>query len=432
MVSAADSASERGANGSNGVPQVRPRQVIVIGGGPAGSTVAALLADRGLDVTLFERDAFPRFHIGESLVTETWWTFERLGLIPWLEESAFPRKHSVQFISDTGKASKPFYFFQTNSHDSAVTWQVERSEFDRKLLENAREKGVEVWNEVAVHRVLLDGDRATGVELESADGNPLSLDAQVVVDATGLGSILARQLRLIRRDPKLVKGAIFAHYENGQRDEGIDEGATLIVHANGNDGWFWYIPLSDNRISVGVVGSPAVLLEGRGAPDAILDEEVERNVTMRERLAGAERTSNVRVVADFSYRATRCAGDGWVLVGDAFGFIDPVYSTGVFLALKSGEMAADSIAAAFEAGDLSAKRLGAFGPEFVEGMEAMRKLVYAFYTEGFSFAEFVRQHPQHRERLVDLLTGNVFKEGVTDVFDDMKAFCDLPETMPLE
>ena len=180
---------------------------------------------------------------------------------------------------------------------------------------------------------------------------------------------------------------------------------------------------------------PDELLKGRGGPAEILQEEIQKSKEMRRRLCElrqASLCSEVMVTSDFSYRATRCAGPGWVLIGDAFGFVDPVYSTGVFLALKSGEMAADAIAGAIEADDLGASRLGAFAPELVAGIEAMRKMVYAFYTPGFSCSAFVGSHPQHFDRLVDLLTGNVFKEGVTDIFDDMKDFCEFPEEIPLE
>jgi flavin-dependent dehydrogenase len=405
--------------------------VIVVGGGPAGSTAATLLAQRGIDVLLLERDEFPRFHIGESLITETWWPLERLGLIPWLKSTEFPRKYSVQFISENGKPSRPFYFYETNPHESAVTWQVERSVFDQKLLENAREHGVEVHVGVEVREVLFDGARAAGVRL-ARDGSVLDVPARVVVDASGLGALLGRQLKLIRSDPKLRKGAVFAHYRGGARDEGIDAGATLILHTQGNRGWFWYIPLHHDVVSVGVVGSPDELLKGRGTPEEVLAEEIAACAAVRARLERAERCSPVRVASDYTYRATRCAGDGWVLVGDAFGFIDPIYSTGVFLALTSGQMAADAIADGFAKGDLSGRRLGSFGPKFVEGMEAMRKLVHAFYTPGFSFANFVRQHPEHRNRLVDLLIGDVFKPGVTDVFEDLKEICELPEDLPLE
>ena len=413
----------------------RERDVVIIGGGPAGGTAAALLAEKGLDVLLLEKETFPRFHIGESLMTETWWVLDRLGMVEWLKTTAFPRKRSVQFFSCDGTPSRPFYFFETNKHESAATWQVERSVFDEKLLAVASEKGAEIQMGVSVDRVLFDDEgQATGVRADLA-GEGVEIPAKVTVDASGMGALLGRQLKLIDSDPRLRKGAIFAHYTGGYRDEGADEGATLIIYTEGNRGWFWYIPLSDDRVSVGVVGDPDELLKGRGGPAEILQEEIQKSPEMRRRLCElcqASLCSEVMVTSDFSYRATRCAGPGWVLIGDAFGFVDPVYSTGVFLALKSGEMAADAIAGAIEADDLGASRLGAFAPELVAGIEAMRKMVYAFYTPGFSCSAFVGSHPQHFDRLVDLLTGNVFKEGVTDIFDDMKDFCEFPAEIPLE
>lgn len=418
----------------------KQRDVVIIGGGPAGGTAAALLAEKGLDVLLLEKEKFPRFHIGESLMTETWWVLNRLGMVDWLKTTAFPVKRSVQFISETGKPSKPFYFFETNDHESASTWQVERSVFDSRLLEVAAENGAEIREGVTVKKVLFNDDgQAIGVQA-SREGSLVDFPARVTIDASGIGALVGRQLKLIRSDPRLMKGAIYAHYRGGHRDEGRDEGATLIIHTKGNSGWFWYIPLSDDRVSIGVVGDPGSLIKDRRSPETgkrlspeeILAEEIANSPAMRERMQNATRCSDVMVVSDFSYRAIRCAGDGWVLIGDAFGFVDPVYSTGVFLALKSGEMAADSVSRALADGDLGGGKLGSFAGELVSGIEAMRKLVYAFYTPGFSFADFVREHPEHEERLVDLLTGNVFKEGVTDIFKDMKDFCDLPDEIPLE
>ena len=327
---------------------------IVIGGGPAGSTVATLVAEQGHRVLLLEREAEPKFKIGESLIPATYWTFKRLGMLEKLRSSHFPQKYSVQFYSRTGKASTPFYFFQTNPHESAVTWQVLRSEFDEMLLDNAKEKGVEICRGASVREVLFDGDTATGVVTQNPNGTRETLHATVIVDSTGQRSLIGRQLNLNTTEANLKMASLFTHYEGGHRDEGIDEGATLILHTEEKDSWFWSIPLPYNRTSIGVVGELDYLLQNRRDADGklnaqkIFTEELEKCAPLKQRLEGAKQLFPIQSTKDFSYRASRIAGNNWVLVGDAFGFLDPVYSTGLFLALKSGEMAADVIIEAFK------------------------------------------------------------------------------------
>ena len=398
--------------------------VVVLGGGPAGATVSALLAVEGHQVLLLERESFPRFHIGESLMPETYWTFQKLGVLDKLEASRSPVKVSVQFISDSGNPSKPFYFFDRKSHKSSYTWQVERSWFDQMLLQNAVDKGVDVRLGVTARDILRDGDRIVGVKVANPNGSVVEIRSSVLVDATGLNSLVSRKLGLRKKDRRLAKASVFSHYENALRDPGIDEGATLIIHTVQNRGWFWYIPLSDNRASVGVVASPAALFTNGDSLDAILGREIRACPVVSQRLEKARRLLPAQAVTDYSYRATRCAGNGWVLIGDAFGFIDPIYSSGVFLALKSGEMAADSIGHALQSSDYSEQTLGSFAPTLGAGIDTLRKLVYAFYTPGFSFGRFVREHPEHRAHLIDLLVGDVFKPGAADILEDLKEFCD--------
>ncbi len=410
---------------------------IVIGGGPAGSTVATLVAEQGYRVLLLERESEPKFKIGESLIPATYWTFKRLGMLEKLRSSHFPQKYSVQFYSRTGKASTPFYFFQTNPHESAVTWQVLRSEFDEMLLDNAKEKGVEICRGASVREVLFDGDTATGVVAQNANGTRETLHATVIVDSTGQRSLIGRQLNLNTTEANLKMASLFTHYESGHRDEGIDEGATLILHTEEKDSWFWSIPLPYNRTSIGVVGELDYLLQNRRDTDGklnaqkIFTEELEKCAPLKQRLEGAKQLFSIQTTKDFSYRASRIAGNNWVLVGDAFGFLDPVYSTGLFLALKSGEMAADVIIEAFEKNDFSEAQLGSFGPAFVDGMEAFRKLVYAFYAKEFSFARFLSEYPEHQGGIVDILSGDVFRKDVTHIFPAMAEMCPLPSEMPL-
>ena len=412
--------------------------IIVIGGGPAGSTVATLVAEQEHRVLLLERESEPKFKIGESLIPATYWTFKRLGMLEKLRASHFPQKYSVQFYSRTGKASSPFYFFQTNPHESAVTWQVLRSEFDEMLLDNSKEKGVEVQRGVSVREVLFDGDTATGVVVQGTDGTRETLSATLIVDSTGQRSLIGKQLHLNTTEPNLKMASLFTHYEGGHRDEGIDEGATLILHTEEKDSWFWSIPLPYDRTSIGVVGELDYLLQNRRDANGRLDaqkifvEELAKCPPLQQRLEGAKQLFPIQSTKDFSYRASRIAGSNWVLVGDAFGFLDPVYSTGLFLALKSGEMAADAIIEAFQKDDFSEAQLGSFGPAFVDGMEAFRKLVYAFYTKEFSFARFLSQYPEHQGGIVDILSGDVFRKDVTHIFPAMAEMCPFPPEVPLD
>jgi flavin-dependent dehydrogenase len=401
--------------------------VIVIGGGPGGAAASTLVAQKGHRVLLLERSHTPRFKIGESLMPATYWTLERMGVLPKMKASHFPKKYSVQFFSRSGKPSAPFYFQETDPHESSQTWQVLRSEFDALLLDNAREKGVEVRRGAAVKDVTFEGDRAVGVRVDLEHEGERELRCRVVVDASGQSSLLARKLGLRQPDRELRKASFFTQFQGAYRDPGIDEGATLVLHTEDAKSWFWYIPLPEDRVSVGVVGGLDHLIAGRsGDPQQVFDEEVAKCPALEQRIESAVQIMPVQATKDFSYRSTRIAGDGWVLVGDAFGFLDPIYSSGVFLALKSGELAADAIHEALTSGDLSGERLGAHGPKFLAGMEAMRKLVYAFYEDDFSFADFLARHPEHRLDIVNLLVGNVFAP-VGDLFAHMAEMVRLPE-----
>ncbi len=305
--------------------------IIIIGGGPAGSTVAALLAEKNLDVLLFEREKFPRFSIGESLMPGTYWTLKRLGVLDKMKASVFPKKYSVQFYSKSGRASAPFYFFENDEHESSKTWQVLRSEFDQMLLDNAEEKGAEARQGVSVLGVLFEGDKAVGVRAKLPDKSIEEFRAKVIVDASGQSALISRKLKMSSVEPGLKKASIYTHFEGGVRDEGVDAGATIIYHTRNQDSWFWYIPLPNDVVSVGVVGSLDYLLQNR-KEDAqkIFDDEIEICPALKPRLENARQLFPFKVTKDFSYRANRLAGDGWVLVGDAFGFLDPIYSSGVF------------------------------------------------------------------------------------------------------
>ena len=399
---------------------VTETDVVVIGGGPAGSTASTLIAQKGFRVQLFEREKFPRFHIGESMIPETYWVLERLNMLPKMRASRFVHKHSVQFVSSNGRQSAPFYFFDNKPHECSQTWQVVRSEFDLMMLNNAREHGVEAHEGIRVQEVIFDGDRATGIRIQEPDGTTRQINAKVVVDASGQSGLLMNRLKLRVWDPELNKGAIWTYWEGAFRDAGRDEGATVVLQTENRKGWFWYIPLHDNRVSVGVVAPFDYLFKERGSHEVVYKEEVERCPAVRDRIANARQATGYFATRDYSYRSTKVAGHGFVLVGDAFGFLDPLYSSGLLLALKSGEMAADAVVEGLEKHDVSEAQLGKWGPALNQGIDRMRRLVCEYY-EGFSFGNFVRSFPHLRGKITDLLIGDLFADKVDVVWEPMES-----------
>ena len=297
---------------------------VVIGGGPAGSTAAALVAEQGYSTLLLDRDKMPRFHIGESLMPETYWVFQRLGILEEMQESAFVKKYSVQFVSHTGRESQPFYFDDHDPRPCSQTWQVLRSEFDRLLLDNAVRKGAQSAEGWRVVDVLFEGDRAVGIKVQQDGSEPREIAARVIVDASGQNTVIANRLGLLQHNPALRKAAIWGYYEGAYRDEGRNGGATVILHTKGQRAWFWYIPLADDITSIGVVSDKDYLLVGRGTPEEVFEEELVNCPAVLKRLVDARLVSKFRVAREFSYTTTRASGDGWVLVGDAVGFIDPI------------------------------------------------------------------------------------------------------------
>ena len=404
--------------------------VIVIGAGPSGSATAAIVGEYGHRVLVLEREKFPRYHVGESLIPFTYGPLERLGMIPKMRASCFTKKYSVSFVQPDGKRSQPFYFFNRYDRETvAQTWQVTRAEFDQMMVEHARERGVEVREEVSVDRLIEEGGRVVGVEAVGRDGTREVLRAKLVVDATGKEAFASRRKGWRENDPYLNKIAVWTYYKGSVRGEGIDEGTTTVAFVP-EKGWFWHIPLQNDMVSVGVVAEGKYLTRGGVKdPQAIFEREIGQNQWIKERLATGVCTGEYWVTSEYSRHSRHCSAPGLLLVGDAFAFLDPVFSSGVMLALKSGVLAGEAIHEGLEQGDLAPERFGAYGASIRQGVENMRKLVYAFYNESFSFKDVIMKYPAAGDLITDCLSGDLNRD-YSELWGWISEFAPLPDDLP--
>lgn len=393
---------------------------VVMGGGPAGSTVAALVAEAGFSTLLVEREPMPRPHVGESLMPETYWIFQRLGVLDQLKASSYAKKVGVQFVNNTGKESAPFFFRSHDDRESSETWHVDRAEFDKMLFDNAADRGATCRDCTRALEVNIEANPSPRVQLQPVAGPRAEVTAKVLVDATGQQALLANRLGLRRENLALRKAAIWQHYCGAHRDEAGGGVKTVIMHTADKRSWFWYIPQAENVVSVGVVGDRDYLLRGRGSPGEVFSAEQKKCSTLQCWLSGAMPAGELQIAKEFSYTTERSAGNGWVLVGDAWGFIDPIYSSGVYFALKSATLAADCLIDGLRRGDVSAATLGSWIPNFSRQTDLIRKLVYAFYSGEFRVGKFIQEYPQHQSELVDLLIGRVFDGCAGRIFEDLE------------
>lgn len=417
-------------NRNSSAARVETCDCVIIGGGPAGCSAACVLADHGHDVVVLEREQFPRYHIGESMIPFTYPALERIGMIPQLKQSAFVKKFSVQFVAPSGKASQPFYFFNRYDRETvAQSWQVLRSEFDQMLMNHARVKGADVRERHEVLDFIREDGRHVGVTARDASGDVFELRAPLIIDASGREAIAATKNAWRRGDPKLNKVAVWTYFEGSKRDPGIDEGQTTVAFIP-NKGWFWHIPQHHDRVSVGVVADGKYLCrDGVKDPQAIFEREIPQNLWIQDRLATGRGTGEYWLTAEYTFRSEYSAADGLVLAGDAYGFLDPVFSSGMMIALKSGVAAADAVHEALVARDFSAARFNDYSTMMQEGIENMRKLVYAFYDPNVSFKTVTDRSPELAADLTDCLSGDVNKD-FSRLFAAFAEITDVPSALP--
>ena len=394
--------------------------VVIAGGGPGGAVTAARIAQKGRRVLVLEREVFPRFHLGESLLPESLVILEAIGLLPEVDRR-FIRKPGAQFHDGYTDRTARFDFADAFTPRFSHAYQVERAVFDELLLRHAEAQGAVVRHEWSVTRMRLDGARAIGVDATDASGQPCSIDARFVVDATGREALAARAARGVERLGTLDTTALYSQWSGVYRDPGVRAGdfhLVLLGDEAGDPktappmGWFWFIPFKDGRTSVGLAASRAWMRRHAGEdPQTLYTRAIAGSKVATRFLAGAEQLWPARATADFSFRVRDLSGDGWVAVGDAGGFIDPLFSTGAHLAMHGGFHAADAIDAALTAGDVSRARFQDWEASMRAGSDIFLNIVESFYDGVLSrilFAE--KPHPYIRHVVTSLLAGNVFDE----------------------
>lgn len=373
------------------------RDVIVIGGGPAGTTAATLLAQQGLSVTLLERERFPRFQIGESLLPYNNDLFARLGVTDALMTGDYFPKYGAYFVTGDGSHGYRFRFDQRLQDPYRNSFQVKRAEFDHLLLKNAEKHGVDVRQETPVTSVDLSNPEKAVVNGD--------LEARFVIDASGHGSVIGN--RFAGRDDvkSLKKIAFFAHYTHVPRDPGKDAGNTIIVVLR--DSWFWLIPITAEIMSVGLVVDRDHYVRCGLEPEALLERTIAATPFVAARMERAQRVSQVYARKDFSFRMRQLVSGNYALVGDAAGFLDPIFSTGVFMAMKSADMAMVAVLERLRTGSMEALR--AYEADMQTGLDKYLHFIEHFYDRDFLE---VFLHPSERWGLltavVGVLAGDIF------------------------
>jgi Dehydrogenases (flavoproteins) len=328
---------------------------VVIGGGPAGTTIATLLKEKGWRVTLFEQDHHPRFHIGESLLPMNLPILDRLGVLDDVRRIGM-LKYAAEFTpGDAADRCQPFYFSKACDRSHPYAFQVRRSEFDEILYRNCVAKGVDARQGVRVRDVTFRQGRTHSVETVDDQGMRQTWETRFVIDASGRDTMLSRKLGLKRKNEDHQSAAIFAHFENVVRRHGRDEGNISIYWFE--HGWFWMIPLVDGVMSVGAVCWPEYLKTRKTSTEDFLCQTIKLCPPVWERMLESRLVGKVRATGNYSYTSTRMYGDGYILVGDAFAFLDPVFSTGVMLAMTGGMLGAEAVDAHLRNDIEAARRL---------------------------------------------------------------------------
>jgi flavin-dependent dehydrogenase len=403
--------------------QVRTEQrecdVLVIGGGPAGTTVAPLLAEKGYRVVLLEKAHHPRFHIGESLLPANLPLFERLGVADEVRAIGM-EKWGAEFVSPQHEMSQVFHFAEAWQKDMPYAYQVRRAEFDTILIRNAAAKGVEVHEGCKAKAVDFQPDNTALVRAEHDDGRQVEYKARFVVDASGRDTFLANRFQIKHRNPKHNSSAVYGHFAGARRHDGQAEGNITIFWFE--HGWFWFIPMMNDVTSIGMVTWPYFMkTKGERSLQQFLMDGIARCPGLAERLKSATLVNEIEATGNFSYVSERNHGANYLLLGDAYAFIDPVFSSGVLLAMNSGVIGAEAIDTCLRQPAQAAAALKRFDQLMQHGPKEFSWFIYRVTNPIMrDFFMYPKNIFRVKEALLSVLAGDIF--GKTPIWRSIKMF----------
>jgi FAD-dependent halogenase len=391
-------------------------EVVVMGGGPSGSACATFLAQRGHRVLLLEKETETRFKVGESMLPALWEYWDKLGVTEQIERAGFPIKRGVLFKISDGQADQS-YLLRTDEFPQyfprPYTFHVDRITYDRILLDNARDKGAHVQQGATVKEVSFTDGRANGVVYETADGARHSVPCDVVVDATGRSTLLASKLERRYPHPKLRKVAFYTHFDNAGRRANEDGSTVTDIHST-DGGWIWCIPLRDGLTSIGTVFDGSFVKRSGASPEALFEAAIAGSPEIAGWLAGATQRMELQRISSISYLSNDLVGDGFLMIGDASLFIDPIFSAGVTIATRAADFAAQAISEALARGDTSAAAFKDYERKIRHPLAKVTKMIVNWYAimerkDRANIFEWSRTEPMLRERLIVLLSGGYDK-----------------------
>ena len=401
--------------------------VVIIGGGPAGSALGCYLSLAGISNTIFESDIHPRPHVGESMVTASTRVFREIGFLETMDSEGFVRKYGTTWHApaNKGRISIEFCEFPQEGIDQPYTYHVDRSRFDALLLRHANQLGSKVYQGVRVKEVLFEGGRACGVRIKIGD-KELDIPARVVVDASGRNTLLGRQLRLKKKDQIFNQYAVHAWFEDVDRGSDPTSEHIHIYFLPVERGWVWQIPITEKITSIGVVAGKEALKNAGLDIESYFLTHIRSNENLARAMKQARRINEFKSEGDYSYSMSKFVGDGFLLVGDAARFIDPIFSSGISLALYSARFAAEYIQQACASEDFSAAVFEPYEAKLRSGMEIWYEFIRLYYKLLPLFTYFVNSK-KYRFQILQLLQGEVFDRGEVPVLDAMRKFAESVE-----